>query len=338
MEEVTNDYLIGLQNFLLVLSTTAFSYDELAPAQFAKDIFQQIESKKLSWQDKHTYIPNIIHIFIPPTKPKKIQEIETAFQSKFFYQYIYSYIEAKGYKLFDFFRTEIDILPGIPAKTKSGRLSAHCLVKLEWPNHKQTPSGFDVIVEANPARIIKVSFPKPEVSPLALLQPINVRAFREHFLIVNKTTYLGRARSVFSNKGEVYAPNDFAFARTADVTNKTISRRHACIEFRNEKFFIKDCKSRLGTAIQRFEQGWREIPVPADDEGIALANNDIIRLGTALVSFEHIDKPQLPNLLQQLHSKGHLNTGKVQDNKDKQYHSLRSFAKLIIYPTNIFPG
>jgi hypothetical protein len=330
MEEITKNHLAELQEFLLVVFT-ALIYEDLVPTQFAKDIFQEIESKKLSWQE-NIYVPNIIHIFIPLAKPKKIQELETIFNSKAFYQHIYAYIKTKGYKLFDFLRTEIDVLPGVPTKQKSNQISNRCLVRLEWPNHKQTPSGLDVIVEANPARIIKVSFPKTEVSPLALLQPINVRAFREYFLIAKKTTYLGRARNVFSNRGESFAPNDFAFARTSDAINKTISRRHACIEFRDGTFFLKDCKSRLGTTIQRFQGDWKEIPVPTNDEGIALTNNDIIRLGMALVSFEHVHSSEISNLLTQLHSQGYLDTGKVQESEDKKYHSLRFFAKLISQP------
>lgn len=331
MSKTITEITLGLEQFLLIISTTAISYDEISPTLFSQELFQQLEAKKLVWENNYTYVPNIIHIFVPTVKPKKIQDLETIFATKAFYQHIYSYIQARGYKLFDFLRTEIDLLPGVASKTRSGRLKTRCMVRLEWPNSKQSPSGFDVMVEANASRIIKVGHPKIEVSPLALLQTVNARAFREHYLIVKPVTYLGRSQNVFSAEGVVQEKNHFAFSRTGDLINKSISRRHACIEVRDGKFFLKDCNSRRGTAIQRFKQGWQEIAVPPNDIGVALADHDIIRLGNALVTFEHVQIEQLPDLLKRLFSEGHIDTGMLQDTKERQDNSQRTFTKLIKY-------
>lgn len=331
MNNSIEEILAGLEQFLLAVSTTSLSYDELSPALFAKDIFDQIESKKILWQDNLTYVPNIIHIFVLPAKVRKIQEIETIFSNKEFYRHIYAYIETKGYKLFDFLHTEIDILPGIPEKTKSGRLQGRYLVRTEWPNHTQTPSGFDVNVNATISHILKVTHPIAEVFPLALLHPINTCAFRDYFLIVKKTTYMGRSRKVFSDKKEVLLPNDFAFARTSDATNKTISRRHALIEFRDGVFFLKDLGSRCGSAIQRYIDGWKQFTAPSDDVGIALVNHDVIRLGNALITFRYVYPPEVPKLMQQLLSQGWLEPKISQDLKAKDYNSLHLFSKLINY-------
>ncbi|MBI4851011.1 MAG: FHA domain-containing protein [Acidobacteria bacterium] len=328
------EILAGLEQFLLAVSTTSLSYDELSPVQFVKDIFEQIESKKLTWTDNVTYVPNIIHLFVFPTRVRKLQEVETIFSSKEFYQYIYAYIEANNYKLFDFLHTEIDILPGIPTKTKSGRLQGRYLPRLEWPNHKQTPSGLDAMVEATASRIIKVTHPLTETFPLALLHPINACAFRDYFLIVKSLTYLGRSRNVFSDKKEVLMPNDFAFARTSDAINKSVSRRHAVIEFRQELFFLKDLNSRCGTAIQRYINGWQQFIAPSDDKGIALANHDVIRLGNALLTFRYIYPTEVPKLMRKLLSQGWLEPKISQDLKTRQYNSLFLFSKLIKYFEN----
>lgn len=331
MSKAIAEILAGLEQFLLAVSTTSLSYDELSPAQFVKDVFQQIENKKLIWQDNCTYAPNIIHLFVLPAKAKKLQEIETIFHSKEFYEPIYDYIEAQGYKLFDFLHTEIDVLPGVPAKSKSGRLKGRYLAKLEWPNHKQTPSGLDVMVEANSAHIIKVAHPLIETFPLALLHPINACAFRDYFLIVKNTTYLGRSRNVFSDKGDVLLPNDFAFARTSDAINKSISRRHASIEFREGLFFLRDLDSRCGTAIQRYVDGWQQFIAPNSENGIALANHDVIRLGNALITFRYIYPPEIPKLMRQLLLQGWLEPKVSQNLKAKEYNSLHLFSKQLKY-------
>ncbi len=331
MSKAIAEILAGLEQFLLAISTTSLNYNELSPLQFAKEVFQQIENKKLLWHDNHTYVPNIIHLFVSPAKVGKLQEVETIFHSKEFYQHIYDYIEAKEYKLFDFLHTEIGILPGIPPKTKSGRLQSRYLAKLEWPNHKQTPSGLDVMVEANAAHIIKVAHPSTETFPLALLHSINACAFRDYFLIVKNTTYLGRSRNVFSDKGQILPPNEFAFARTPDVINKSISRRHACIEFRGGLFFLRDLNSRCGTAIQRYVNGWQQFIAPSNETGIVLANHDVIRLGNALVTFRYIYPGEIPKLMHQLLAQGWLEPKVSQDLKARQYNSIYLFSKLIKY-------
>jgi hypothetical protein len=331
MSKTMEEILTGLEQFLLAVSTTSLSYDELSPMLFVKDLFDQLESKKLSWKDGITYSPNLIHIFVLPAKIRKIQEIETIFTSKDFYRHIYDYIENKGYKLFDFLHTEIDVLPGVPSKTSSGRLQGRCLIRVEWPNSLQTPSGLDVKVEANPVQIIKVSHPTTEVFPLALLHPINTSAFRDYFLVVKKLTYLGRSRKVFSDKKEVLLPNDFAFARTSDVTNKSISRRHALIEFRDETFFLKDLNSRCGTAIQRYSDGWQQLIAPSNETGIALANHDVIRLGNALITFRYVYPKEIPKLITQLLSQGWIEPKISQDLKSRQYNEIYLFSKLIKY-------
>src|SRR2546423_1698494 len=114
MAKDVQEILSGLEQFLVIISTAALNYDELDPTGFANEIIKECDMKNLPWQDNETYAPNIVHIFVPPGKPRKIQELETIFNSINFLEYIYYYIEARGYKLFDFLRVELDVLPGMP--------------------------------------------------------------------------------------------------------------------------------------------------------------------------------------------------------------------------------
>lgn len=329
MSKTIPEILAGLDQFLLAVSTTSFNYQELSPIQFIEDLYQQIESKKLTWKDDITFIPNIVHIFVLPGSVKKLQELETIFHRKEFFKPIYEYIEAKNYKLFDFLRTQIDVLPGIPSKTKSGKLKGRYLVKLEWPTYKQTPNGLDIIVKATSSEILKVSHPQAEVFPLALLHPINAYAFQDYFVTVKQLTYMGRSKNVFSDKKEVLEPNDFAFARTSDVVSKSISRRHASIEFREGQFFLKDLNSRCGTAIQRFFNGWQQLIVPNNEIGIALANHDVIRLGNALITFRQVYPAEMSKLKRQLLLQGWLEPKISATYKDNQHNDIYTFSKLI---------
>jgi hypothetical protein len=322
--------LTELEQYLVVISTAVLSYDELDPPSFAGEIARQYQMKRLPWQDGQNYLPNIIHIFVPPLRPKELEEVEAIFNSSTFLEHIYTYVGGLGCKLFDFLRVEIDVLPGMPIKRVSGRSSGRCLVRMEWPNTKQSSSGLDVVVEANAQKILRVALPKPEIDHFALLQPINARTYRDHYLIIKKQTHLGRARNVIGGKGELVLCNDFAFARTSDKANKTISRQHALIEFRDGDFYLIDSGSRSGTAIQRFEQQWHEIAVPQKSEtGVRLADRDIIRLGSALLSFESINQEQLELLSKRRLLEGRFDIGMINASTGDYQQLLNSFARYV---------
>lgn len=292
--------LAELLQFLVIVSTATLSYDDIDPSGFVDGIAQQLENKKHPWHNGHIYFPNIVHLFVPATtSPKKIEQIEAIFNSYDFFRHIYRFIADKGGRFFDTLRTAVDVLPGVNSSPNI-RMQNRWKVRLEWPNTKQCSSGLDVIVEANAEKILKVSRPKPEIPFFALLQPINVRAYRDYYLIVKRETRFGRARNNIGRKGEIVSVNDFPFARTAGPVNKSISRTHAIIEFSNNGFYLKDSNSRAGTFLRRFYNEWTEFPISKESQGVQLENGDIIRLGEALLSFEEVQPEQVDKILDRL--------------------------------------
>lgn len=332
MPKDAREVLSGLMSFLstVAVSTVTFGHDEMDPAGFITEVINEFDSKALKWQDELVYVPNLVHILVPPMKPKKLQELETIFNTLNFIEHLYSYVSKFNYRLFDFIRVEVDVLPGFPQKRSQDKRTNRCHFRLEWPNHVRSTSGLDVVVEANQERIVKVYRPKPEIDLFALLQPINARAFRDHYLIIKKKTHLGRNRNVFSARGELVVRNDFPFARTGDPINKSLSRQHARIEFDNGGFNLIDCGSRRGTFIQRFKKGWQEILVDTG-QGVRLEDRDIIRMGSALLAFELVKSEHVPTLIRQLYSEGRLDTGMIQQQaqSDMRFQTLRSFAALV---------
>ena len=91
---------------------------------------------------------------------------------------------------------------------------------------------------------------------------------------------LGRCTHVRDSRNQLVRTNHVAFADSDDALNRTVSRRHAHLEYApGEKAFrVYDDGSEQGTAVSR---GGRTIAVPPGARGVRLQPGDEILLGNA---------------------------------------------------------
>jgi hypothetical protein len=91
---------------------------------------------------------------------------------------------------------------------------------------------------------------------------------------------LGRCTQVRDHRNHLVRTNNVAFADTDDAVNRTVSRRHAHLEYSapERAFRVYDDGSEQGTAVSR---GGRTIGVPPGARGVRLQPGDEIVLGHA---------------------------------------------------------
>ncbi|HET9267111.1 MAG TPA: FHA domain-containing protein [Vicinamibacterales bacterium] len=91
---------------------------------------------------------------------------------------------------------------------------------------------------------------------------------------------LGRCTHVRDRRNQLVRTNHVAFADTDDAVNRTVSRRHAHLEYvaAERAFRVYDDGSEQGTAVAR---GGRTIAVPPGARGVRLQPGDEILLGNA---------------------------------------------------------
>ena len=91
---------------------------------------------------------------------------------------------------------------------------------------------------------------------------------------------LGRCTHVRDRRNQLVRTNHVAFADTDDTLNRTVSRRHAHLEYSatERAYRVYDDGSEQGTAVSR---GGRTIAVPTGARGVRLQPGDEILLGNA---------------------------------------------------------
>jgi len=91
---------------------------------------------------------------------------------------------------------------------------------------------------------------------------------------------LGRCTYVRDSRNQLVRTNHVAFADTDDAVNRTVSRRHAHLDYvaAEQAFRVYDDGSEQGTAVSR---GGRTIVVPPGARGVRLQPGDEILLGNA---------------------------------------------------------
>ena len=96
---------------------------------------------------------------------------------------------------------------------------------------------------------------------------------------------IGRRAEVLDQKQRLIRTNQVAFSDDAGEENRTVSRRHAHVEFvETERCYrIWDDRSAHGTSIVR---GGKTIKVPAGVRGTRLEAGDEIALGEARLKVE----------------------------------------------------
>jgi hypothetical protein len=140
--------------------------------------------------------------------------------------------------------------------------------------------SFDRVPEPPPA-------PEPPAAPAASVEVPRLKltivkgsADQRAYAFTGGRIDIGRRAEVIDQKQRLIRTNQVAFSDEGPDENRTVSRRHAHVEFveREGCYRIFDDKSAHGTSIVR---GGRTIKVPAGARGARLAAGDEIALGHA---------------------------------------------------------
>jgi hypothetical protein len=101
---------------------------------------------------------------------------------------------------------------------------------------------------------------------------------------------IGRCTHVRDSRNQLVRTNHVAFADTEDALNRTVSRRHAHLEFvgAEQAFRVYDDGSEQGTAVSR---GGRTIAVPPGARGVRLQPGDEILLGNVRLRVRVTPRP-----------------------------------------------
>ncbi len=145
--------------------------------------------------------------------------------------------------------------------------------------------SFDRIPETPPAPEAPAAPPVPAEVPRLKLTVVKGSAEQRAYAFTGGRIDIGRRAEVIDQKQRLIRTNQVAFADEGPDENRTVSRRHAHVEFaeRDGCYRIFDDKSAHGTSIVR---GGRTIKVPAGPRGARLEAGDEIALGQARLKVE----------------------------------------------------
>ncbi|MEW6736797.1 MAG: FHA domain-containing protein, partial [Acidobacteriota bacterium] len=264
---------------------------DLDPNEIILQIKSQFSEKSLQWSGA-IYVPNQIKVSVPAANPKKLEEVEVIFNSTFFVECLYKYINALRYRQFDFFKIEVEPMAMGTGLQQSNR----CFIELSWPGPALASEGVSVQPDMANRRVVEVFAPRPEIGRLARLRVLNASVYRNDYIVTKRITYIGRLRNITDKTtGSVIRRNDFVFTRhnDPDSPNNSVSRKHATILFRNSEFYLLDSISANGTKIERNEGRTEIIVSPSQTHGVQLAYGDVIIFGSARVSFEKATEEDL---------------------------------------------
>jgi hypothetical protein len=145
--------------------------------------------------------------------------------------------------------------------------------------------SFDRVPEAPPAPEPPAAPAVPAEVPRLKLTVVKGSAEQRAYAFTGGRIDIGRRAEVIDQKQRLIRTNQVAFSDDGPDENRTVSRRHAHVEFSagDRSYRIFDDKSAHGTSIIR---GGRTIKVPAGPRGARLEIGDEIALGHARVKVE----------------------------------------------------
>ena len=122
--------------------------------------------------------------------------------------------------------------------------------------------------------------PVPEPPPAVEIEIAVGEAEQQLYSFQFARIDFGRCTQVRDRRNQLVRTNHVAFADTDDALNRTVSRRHAHLEYvaAEHAFRVYDDGSEQGTAVSR---GGRTIAVPPGARGVRLLPGDEILLGHA---------------------------------------------------------
>jgi hypothetical protein len=273
-----------LQN--AVEGSSALTAKDVQPLDLVRQIQREIESHKRVFINDQTYVAHklVIHLYAP--SPSKVEEYEALFNNTEFQHYLEEYIKEKGYLLLDRIRIVIqchqELSPLFHKKP--------CYVEFSWPQVGSDPGEVTVMLDPeNERRILAVNAPREEIKEETWLEVIEGRAYQSPCRIVRREFNLGRSENVLNHRtGTLLRINHLAFAPPVgdDINNRSVSRQHARIVYRDGSFLLFDTGSQNGTSVERGKSVFLlPRPTPAS-EGVALQDGDILVLGRARIRFK----------------------------------------------------
>jgi hypothetical protein len=287
MVDFSNKYLAEIERFLgaAIEHSEVLTTDEIDPREIIYQIAEQTGQNWYSYGEGVRCVPNIVTISIPETKADKAEDFETIFNEHRFLELMDSYLADQNLRLFNPLRVEVQTVSKGNSRVMFGRAG----LALDWPGPDLGAELVLVKLDSRSRQIVGVEPPRPQIPQLARLTALNAEVYQNRYLITKPSIYVGRLRSVIDEEtGRLLRRNDFVFAHQEipDATPNSVSRQHATIEFRAGTFYLLDHGSANGTAIQR-ERLKQRLPVTsAHTNGVALEDGDILRFGSARVTFE----------------------------------------------------
>jgi hypothetical protein len=289
MVDFNDKYLAQIEKYLLLSRENSWTVteDDLDPREIIYQIIDQVKQNRYDYNGV-SCTPNIITISIPETKAEKVEDLEMIFNGEDFLRGFEAFLASQQLSLFNPIRVEVQTV----SKGNSRVMYRRAAFALDWPGKEMSSEDVLVTVDFPKRMITSVTSPSPEIPQLARLTAHNAVVYQNQYLITKPIIYIGRMRSVVNEQtGKLIRRNDFVFAHleSAEALSNSVSRQHATIFFRNNAFYVLDHGSANGTAIQRGGFNSEEFLVtPNYTQGVKLEHRDILRFGSAWVSFEYV--------------------------------------------------
>jgi hypothetical protein len=266
-------------------SSSALNLRDVQPLDIVRQIEREIERNKKIFIHDQTYVPHkmIIHLYAPT--PAMVEEYEALFNNPKFQKYIEDYIQSKGYLLLDRIHVGIQCHRE-PIQQFKRR---ECFVEFSWPQASADPGEVTIFLDPeNEKKIWSIQAPRDEVTQEAWLELLEGEAYCKTAKIMRREFNIGRGENVLNGKtGKLLRVNHLAFCKpgAADVVNRSVSRQHARIIYRDKSFIFYDTGSQNGTSVER---GKTVLPLQRptlEGDGVELHDEDVLVVGRARVAF-----------------------------------------------------
>ncbi|MBI4854605.1 MAG: FHA domain-containing protein [Acidobacteria bacterium] len=333
MLDFNDKYLAEIEKYLLQSRENSWTVTEedLDPKEIVYQIIDQVKQNRYDYNGV-ACTPNIITISIPETKAEKVEDLEMIFNGEDFLRNFEAFLANQGLSLFNPIRVEVQTV----SKGNSRVMYRRAAFALDWPGQEMASEDVLVVVNMVQKKITSVSSPAPQIPQLARLTAHNAVVYQNQYLITKPIIYIGRMRSVVNEQtGKLIRRNDFVFAHleSPEALSNSVSRQHATIFYRNNAFYVLDHGSANGTAIQRGGFNAEEFLVTSNyTQGVKLEHRDILRFGSAWVSFELVSNNEMQQQSQSAKPAEFLtepvhNTGKVNNLTPEERFALENSIK-----------
>src|SRR5262249_50694388 len=242
MVDFSNKHLIAIEKFLndSIGNNPILTVADLDPKEAVFQLAEEVRKKQFKWNDNMICVPNVVRILLLEEKVDKTEEIEMLFSAPTFVGSLNEFLEDNRLHLLMPLRVEVELM----SKGNSSMMycAGRCVVTFDWPLAEEA-EVIDVVIDDVKKRVLEVQERKPRIPIIARLNALNADVYRNNFFITKEVSYIGRLRVVRdADTGRFLHRNDFVFAQLEDLkaVGNSVSRRHAKVEFRNDRFFLID--------------------------------------------------------------------------------------------------